>query len=43
MLFVNKINSLKEDDVILEGESGISDEAYARQIVALRTVGVIFL
>lgn len=32
-----------EDDVILEGESGISDEAYARQIVALRTVGVYLL
>lgn len=31
-----------EDDVILEGESGISDEAYAGQMVALRTVGVIF-
>lgn len=31
-----------EDDVILEGESGISEEAYARQIVALRIVGVIF-
>lgn len=34
MLFVNKINSLMEDDVILEGESGTPNETYARQMVA---------
>lgn len=32
-----------EDDVILEGESGMPDEACAREKVALRTVGVYLL